>query len=402
MAAVVEYARPESVDGLLRFVSMCGYYRRFVEKYAEKEDALREMIKRCSGGVRKSTRLLDWEEDERAAEAFENMKEQLAGTTLLTHFDTNNNFVVRVDSSEKGWGAVLMQDEKVVEWASGSFNAMQRRYGPAEREALGVVMALEKWKRYLWGKRTTVVCDCRALAWLVRSKKTSGKLWRWAARLSEFDVEVVHAPSTQMRDVDALSRAPREEAVVDPTEEESTREEEKEMKASWLESVDEALGTTAVKTGSLEMKEQERKKRNKQVNQEKTRTRTSGARAEVEEQTSARRKKTKDVRQRTGQQKGARSEVEGESGEEKSAVVATADNGNNNNDEEEEEEEEEQEKRRELVRVAHESWWSGHPGVEGTKRLLVAAGAKWRGMGKQIKELVEKCRECARKAYCLC
>ena len=111
-----------------------------------------------------------------------------------------------------------MQDERVVEYASGTFSKSQRKYGPCERETLGVILAIEKWKNYLLGGKADLLCDCRALKWLTESQSSSSKLWRWAMRLTEFDVNVIHVPGRNMQDVDALSRAPLEDVFQDPTD----------------------------------------------------------------------------------------------------------------------------------------------------------------------------------------
>jgi hypothetical protein len=214
-AAIREYRRPERVDELGRFISMAGYYRKFIDRFADYEGPLRTLMKRSSYGARKSKRALEW--DTLSENCFNSLKSKMEDQ-MLAHPDWKGKFAVKVDSSERGWGAILMQEGMVVEYASGTFSECQRRYGPCERETLGVILALEKWKNYLVGGKAELFCDCRALKWLAESQNSSSKLWRWAMRLTEFDVHITHTPGKQMEDVDALSRAPLEEIRDDPTD----------------------------------------------------------------------------------------------------------------------------------------------------------------------------------------
>ena len=213
--AIRGYKRPQRVDELGRFISMAGYYRKFIDRFADYEGPLRALMKRSSFGARKSKRELEW--DELTNNCFNSLKLKMEDQMLI-HPDWRGKFAVKVDSSERGWGAVLLQEGRVVEYASGTFSDCQRRYGPCERETLGVILALEKWKNYLVGGKAELFCDCRALKWLAESQNSSSKLWRWAMRLTEFDVKVTHIPGREMEDVDALSRAPLEEIVDDPTD----------------------------------------------------------------------------------------------------------------------------------------------------------------------------------------
>jgi hypothetical protein len=206
--SIQEYPLPVKVDELCRFISMAGYYRKFIYRFSEYEAELRALMK-------KHKKILEW--DEHSKSTFENLKLELQNQMLI-HPDWQGKFTVKVDSSEKGWGAILLQDERVVEYASGTFSPAERRYGPCEREALGVILSLERWKNYLLGGRVDLLCDCRALKWLAESQNSSSKLWRWSMRLTEFDVNIIHVPGRNMEDVDALSRAPLDEVHDDPTD----------------------------------------------------------------------------------------------------------------------------------------------------------------------------------------
>lgn len=70
---------------------------------------------------------------------------------------------------------------------------------------LAVVRALTEWRVYLHGSKFKVITDCKAFEDTMK-KKQLPKIARWAMKLQEFDMKVVHRPGSQMRHVDALSR----------------------------------------------------------------------------------------------------------------------------------------------------------------------------------------------------
>eukprot|EP00731_Ephydatia_muelleri_P024436 Em0016g707a len=62
------------------------------------------------------------------------------------------------------------------------------------------------FRLYLYGKRFTLRMDHSCLKWLHNFKEPEGQVARWLETLAEFDCEVVHRPSKQHQNADALSR----------------------------------------------------------------------------------------------------------------------------------------------------------------------------------------------------
>ena len=58
------------------------------------------------------------------------------------------------------------------------------------KECCGVVLALQHWRRYLWGKHFECVTDHAALTHLYYMQDTSTMLTRWAITLQGFDFTV--------------------------------------------------------------------------------------------------------------------------------------------------------------------------------------------------------------------
>jgi len=196
---IAEYPTPTNTDAANRFLCMIGYYRSFIKDFAKIADPIHE----CINIGRKTKHFKLTEEGNKA---FVKLKDKLAELTLLNHPVIGQDFTLTCDASETGWGCELSQQNKPIAFASGSFIASQRKYGPAERETLGVIRSLEKFKDFLVGGKTKLITDCRALKWLRQSVNSSAKLFRWSLRLSEFDLEIIHKPGKNIPHVDAVSR----------------------------------------------------------------------------------------------------------------------------------------------------------------------------------------------------
>lgn len=79
--AIRQFQRPERVDELSRFISMAGYYRKFIPRFADFEAPLREIMKRSSHGARVSKKPLVW--DEVSNSCFDQLKQQLQDQILI-------------------------------------------------------------------------------------------------------------------------------------------------------------------------------------------------------------------------------------------------------------------------------------------------------------------------------
>ena len=74
-----------------------------------------------------------------------------------------------------------------------------------EKEALGIIWAMETFRHYLLGSKFTVRTDHSSLQWLKQAK--SGRLCRWALRLAEFgDFAIIHRAGKAHSNVDAFTR----------------------------------------------------------------------------------------------------------------------------------------------------------------------------------------------------
>ncbi|GJY30669.1 hypothetical protein Tco_0414164 [Tanacetum coccineum] len=99
----------------------------------------------------------EWGEEEE--EAFQMLKQKLCSAPILALPEGTKDFVVYCDASIKGFGAVLMQREKVIAYASRQLKKHEENYTTHDLELGAVVFALRLWRHYLYGTKCVVYMD---------------------------------------------------------------------------------------------------------------------------------------------------------------------------------------------------------------------------------------------------
>ncbi|GJU03819.1 putative reverse transcriptase domain-containing protein [Tanacetum coccineum] len=116
--AIKDWASPKTPTEIRQFLGLAGYYRRFIEGFSK---IARPMTKLTQKSVK-----FDWGEKEEAA--FQLLKQKLCSAPILALPEGSENFVVYCDASHKGLGAVLMQREKVIAYASRQLKVHEKNY----------------------------------------------------------------------------------------------------------------------------------------------------------------------------------------------------------------------------------------------------------------------------------
>ena len=97
--------------------------------------------------------------------AFREIKEILTRQPgpVLKFFDVTKPITVSCDASKNGLGAVLLQDEQPIAYASRCMTEAETIYAQIEKELLAVLFALEKFNQYTYGKKVLVENDHKPL-----------------------------------------------------------------------------------------------------------------------------------------------------------------------------------------------------------------------------------------------
>lgn len=136
------------------------------------------------------------------------MKDILSAATLNNDFNPNLPTVVDTDASTVAIGAALQQTEyrimKPISFASKTLTETESKWSTREQEALAIIWALQKFRRYLIGRPFVVQTDHSSLQWLLDAKQP--KLIRWAILMSEFTFQIIYQKGTANEHADCLSR----------------------------------------------------------------------------------------------------------------------------------------------------------------------------------------------------
>ncbi|GKA75785.1 putative reverse transcriptase domain-containing protein [Tanacetum coccineum] len=106
--SIKDWASPKTPTEIRQFLGLAGYYRRFIEGFSKIAKPMTKLTQK------KVT--FEWGDKQEAA--FQTLKTKLCSAPILALPQGAENFIVYCDASHKGLGAVLMQNEKVIAYAS--------------------------------------------------------------------------------------------------------------------------------------------------------------------------------------------------------------------------------------------------------------------------------------------
>jgi hypothetical protein len=214
--AVMEWPSPDSRKALQRFLGFANFYRRFIRNFSQLAAPLTALT---------SPRVtFRWSDTAEAV--FAKLKSRFVSAPILVSPDSSRQFVVEVDASEVGVGAVLSQrsstDDKMHPCAflSHRLSPAERNYDIGNRELLAVKLALEEWRHWLEGSGVPFIVwtDHKNLEYIRSAKRLNSRQARWALFFGRFDFSLSYRPGSKNIKPDSLSR------IFDPSERPATPE----------------------------------------------------------------------------------------------------------------------------------------------------------------------------------
>lgn len=168
--AVLDWPRPTSIKQVQRFLGFSNFYRRFIRNFSSVAEPLSAMTRKSAKPFVRTCR---------ADQAFNKLKRLFTSAPILTLHDSELPFVLEVDASDVGVGAVLSQrsksDNKIHPCAffSRQLTPTQRNYDIGNRELLAVKMALEEWRHWLEGAKHPLLIwmDHKNLTYVQEAKR---------------------------------------------------------------------------------------------------------------------------------------------------------------------------------------------------------------------------------------
>ena len=94
---------------------------------------------------------------------FQHVKDAVISDTTFRYFDPPLSKAIQVDASQVGLGVVLLQNHKLVAFASKALTKAECHYTNIEREMLAVVFGAERFRTYVYGTSFTIESDHKPL-----------------------------------------------------------------------------------------------------------------------------------------------------------------------------------------------------------------------------------------------
>ena len=217
ITAITQWIQPTNVTELRQFLGLCGYYRRFVPKFASIAGPLHRLTGGCGTKGKRKTKtstVPPWEWTDECEAAFNKLKNALTDEPLLGYPDFRQPYILEIYASFRGLGAVLSQEQDgkvvVLSYASRTLRPAERNmdnYSTMKLEMLGLKWAVtEKFRDYLLGSECTVYTDNNPLSYLQTSARLGATEMRWAAELAQFQLNIKYRSGKANSNADALSR----------------------------------------------------------------------------------------------------------------------------------------------------------------------------------------------------
>ncbi|KAL0541612.1 hypothetical protein IC582_021665 [Cucumis melo] len=174
--AVTGWTRPSTVSEVRSFLGLAGYYRWFVENFSRIATPLTQLTRKGAPFV--------W--SKACEDSFQKLKQKLVTAPVLTVPDGSGSFVIYSDASKKGLGCVLMQQGKVVAYASRQLKSHEQNYPTHDLELATVVFALKIWRHYLYGEKIQIFTDHKSLKYFFTQKELNMRQRRWLELVKDY------------------------------------------------------------------------------------------------------------------------------------------------------------------------------------------------------------------------
>jgi hypothetical protein len=193
---ILEWKPPTTVHQVRSFLGLAGYYRRFIPDFSR-------LVKPITSLLKNDTKF-NWSLE--CNEAFEKLKVLLTTAPVLAQPDIEKPFDVYCDASGSGLGCVLMQEGRVIVYASRQLRRHEEHYPTHDLELAAVVHALKIWHHYLLGNIYHIYTDHKSLKYIFTQSELNMRKRRWLELIKDYELEIHYHPGKANVVADALSR----------------------------------------------------------------------------------------------------------------------------------------------------------------------------------------------------
>ncbi|KAG8479087.1 hypothetical protein CXB51_028995 [Gossypium anomalum] len=194
--AIMDWKPPKNVSEVCSFLGLTGYYRRFVKGFSIIVTPLTRLLQND----------VKFEWSEKCQKSFEQLKTLLTEALVLVQPETGKEFVICSDASINGLGCVLIQEGKVIAYASRQLKQHEKNYPMHDLGLAAIVFALKIWRHYFFGEKCHVYSNHKSLKYLMTQKDLNLRQRRWLDLLKDYELVTDYHPGKANVMADTLSQ----------------------------------------------------------------------------------------------------------------------------------------------------------------------------------------------------
>lgn len=208
IVTLMNFPTPKNQTNIRSFMGLINFYRMFIPNCAEISEPLNNLLRLE----------VEFTWTDVCQQAFQTLKDRLIHYPVLRCPDFDKPFIIEVDASGVGLGAVLIQYfdnfPHPIAFGSKTLSKAERNYSTTERECLAILFGIEHFKEYVDGTHFKVITDHQPLQWLKNLKNPTGRLARWVLKVDQYSFDIEYRKGKDMVVADSLSRIPDRKSVV--------------------------------------------------------------------------------------------------------------------------------------------------------------------------------------------
>ena len=177
--AVQKFLMPETCTQVCAFFGLAGHYRRFIKGFANLAHPLYDVLG-------KKVKMGPVDLHPKAQEAMDVLKRKVQSMPVLVFPDFDKPFLLEMDASKEGLGAVLSQKQN-----NGSLTPSEKNYHSSKLEFLALKWSvMEHFKEYLTYTPFVVRMDNNSLTYVLMTPNLDATGHRWVGALASFQFEL--------------------------------------------------------------------------------------------------------------------------------------------------------------------------------------------------------------------
>jgi len=193
---VLDWKVPTSVHEVRSFLGLAGYYRHFILEFSKISKPMTRLLQKDEKFV--------WTPE--CEEAFHKLRTLLTSAPVLAQPDIEKPFDVFCDASGVGLGCVLMQEGRVITYASRQLRKHEVNYPTHDLELAAVVHALKIWRHYLLGNICNIYTYHKSIKYIFTQPELNMQQRRWLEFIKDYNLQVHYHPGKANVVADALSQ----------------------------------------------------------------------------------------------------------------------------------------------------------------------------------------------------